>query len=509
MVYHKLVPQEGDSEEQSPLSHFLAGSSITRRLGQQWTDKALRHRFALGSGPSGVGKSILMHQVVVPALRNEDANAPIIAFMPSDSPLGFFDSLWKSLGNSEQLPAKSEEALSKALISSSPTGRSILVIDGLDQIFSQSESEAARALAFLWELVQQGSATVIGALRCPFLGPICRILSDHIPADDFLLRLTPPDEEDRNTLAREGVQLASPQLETTDPSVFNRLIREITRELDQAPQALTFLAPLLERWRSQVVSGDLSVMNFLRSNGLAGEIAVHIEEKFSALKPRLRKQLEPLLHLLVSWSDELSPVPCHVSYDTIQALGPDATELTNVLLYERVLYLSGDDTHAARVKLSHPGVLQQWAQAREILDEKYKELSAIKLLNAQALHWDSHGRRPEDQWLQNDVLLTAQTLLQKEGGSLPRITAEFLKTFEETASENNAPMRKLRQMVKPLSMLLILFAIMRGLVVITHANLGATGGPVMKATASSISPDSADSGSRDNDDVDPAILQSQ
>ena len=102
-----------------------------------------------------------------------------------------------------------------------------------------------------------------------------------------------------------------------------------------------------------------------------------------------------------------------------------------------------------------------------------------------------------------------QTLLQKEAGSLPRITAEFLKTFEETASENHAPMRKLRQMVKPLSMLLILFAIMRGLVVITHANLGATGGPVMKATASSISPDSADSGSRDNDDVDPAILQSQ
>ena len=494
MADHNLVPRAEDSQDKAPLPHVLAVSSITRRLGQQWTEKALSHRFALGSGPSGVGKSILMHQVVVPALRQEDANTPITAFMPSDSPRGFFDSLWRALGKcNEPLPDNPEEALTEALVSASPTGRSILVIDGLDQVFAQSESEAAQAVAFLWRLTQMGSATIVGALRCPFLEPICRLLPEAAPVEDFIVKLTPPAAEDRETLAKEGVQLACPDLETTDPSVFKRLIREITQELDQAPQALTFLSPLLERWRSQAACGDLSVMNWLRSNGLAGEIGAHIEEKFASLKPRLRKQLGPLLRLLVSWTDELSPVPCHVSYDAIEALGSDAIELTNVLLYERVLYLSGDDTDAARVKLIHPGVLQQWSQVREMLDEERKDLSARRLLDAQALHWDSNGRRTEDQWLEGDLLLTAQTLLNKEAANLPRITADFLRTFEQAASQRSAPMQKLRQMVKPLSMLLILSAIARSLLVMTHADLGASSEPVMKATASRLGSDSVES----------------
>lgn len=491
MAEHRLALQTEAPRGNSPVPHVLAVASITQRLGQQWIEKARHHHFALASGPSGIGKSILMHQIVVPALRNEDEETPIIAFMPGDSSQGFFDSLWKALGKTEPLPDDPQEALTESLVSFSPTGRSILVIDGLDQVFSQSNIAADQALAFLWKAAQENYATVIGALRCPFLEPISKLLPANISVDDWLIEVTPPGSEDRRILATEGVQLVSPQLEKTDPGVLKRLIREINHELDQAPQALAFLSLLLERWRSQVACGDLSVMNWLRSNGLAGEIAAHIEEKFSSLKPRLRKQLGPILRLLVSWSDELSPIPCHVSYQEIETLGGDAIELTNVLLYERVLYITGDSIDSARVNFIHPGVIQEWTKAREILDEERKDLSAKRLLDAQALHWDSNGRRPEDQWLEGDVLLTAQTLLLREAANLPRITADFLRTFDEEANERVATTRKLRQIVKPLSMLLILIAITRSLLVMTQADLSPSG-PIMEATATRSNSDASE-----------------
>ena len=227
------------------------------------------------------------------------------------------------------------------------------------------------------------------------------------------------------------------------------------------------------------------MINWLHSGGLAGEIATHIDRKFQSLKPRLKRQLEPLLRLLVTWNEELTPSSTAIPFKAIEAIGPDATELTNVLLYERCLYLTGDDITEAQVQLTHPGLLQRWAIAKEMLEEVRRDLSSRRLLDAQALHWDSNGRRPEDQWLENELTLTAQTLLQKESDSLPRLTREFLTTFQQAEEQSSTtPLRKIKQLVKPLSIVILSFALVREFV---------TPSPPQEATPHATSPIKASS----------------
>jgi hypothetical protein len=116
-----------------------------------------------------------------------------------------------------------------------------------------------------------------------------------------------PDSEARRVLAWEGVRMVTPDIKQTDPTVFQRVTDQIAQQLTSAPHAMPFLDQLLESWKDHVDGGDLSIMNWLRAGGLAGLVSMHAENKFKSLKPRLRRQLESVIEILVSWDEDLSP----------------------------------------------------------------------------------------------------------------------------------------------------------------------------------------------------------
>ena len=447
------------------LPQILAVSSVSKDLAAQWIARAREHALVFAVGPSGVGKSVLMHQVVVPALRQSDhQNGTITPFMPGDDPRGFFQSLWNALGGGtgELMPSDPHQSVLAQLKASQAHGRPILIIDGLDQIFARTEEEAAQAIQFLWEISQSGLAVVLAALRCPFRDKVARLLpKEALETKEVFVEVNLPDAQARRVLAWDGLRMVTPELEQSAPSVFQRVTDQIAQQLTQAPHALPFLNPLLESWKDHVACGDTSVMNWLRAGGIAGLVASHAETKFIALKPRLRRQLENVIEALVTWDDDLSPIVMEVPYSHIQALGADASELVNVLIYERVLHVTGEDTDNAMVALSHPDLISHWKRASKVVEEMRRDRNARRLMDAQAVHWDSNGRRSEDRWLEGDLVIIAETLLRSDTSSLPPLTQEFLKTFDSEPTQAKPKIGRLKRLVKPLALVLVVFAMAR------------------------------------------------
>jgi hypothetical protein len=150
-----------------------------------------------------------------------------------------------------------------------------------------------------------------------------------------------------------------------------------------------------------------------------------------------------------------------VPYSKIEALGHEATELVNVVIYECILYLTGEDTSRAYVSLTHPEVVSQWKRARKIIENKRRDLASRRFLDAQAILWDFNGRRPEDRWLKGELVSTAETLLRSDISSLPLLTQEFLKTFETEAIQEKPKFGRLKRLVKPLTLILFTSALIR------------------------------------------------
>ncbi len=446
------------------LPQLMGALSSSQKFATRWLDQVEEHGFALAAGPSGVGKTAIMHQLVLPPLRRAHPESKIVSFMPGDCSQGFFSSLWRAMGGGHHV--ESVEAAVRGKLTT--LKHTILAIDGFDQVFAEAEEAIVRIIAFLREIVTEGRSKVVGALRSPFSKAVEQRISEVFPGVILYREDLTPDE--LRQVAIEGVSYFTPELKGSERALFDQVTNSVAEQLVRGPHALPFMHAYLETWKTHFDGGDHSFVSWASSTNLAQVAGQHAEETVGTLKPRLRRELESLTETLIAWDEDLKAHVRHTPYKEIQAMGPIVTELVDVLIYERILYVSGSDLADATVALSHPDILDTWSSLQKTVQAMRRDRSHRQMLHAQALRWDSNGRRSEDRWLDRELLMVAETLLRNEADTLPPVMRDFLRTFDaETESEKASTKASLRKrLLRGAFGLVAFFGITGGLMGFSH-----------------------------------------
>ncbi len=433
--------REGRFESVVPTQ--LHGDVCRRAIGQE-IEKKFRKNTMDGagllilSGPSGIGKSMTLRHTLIPQISGL-SNSLRIELMPNDHEEGFFPSLGAHLPLPQSMDWRCPSVCAAALESLRLTYRGglFLVIDAFEQIFDGG-SDGKAEMDFLWQLIGDGTIHVIATLRSPFLRPCLNLLERYTNRpNDFFVRMAVPGKAMQQALVESELGRALPKEGPSVGKDHGRIANYLVDQLDQAPYAVPFISRFVGRYASEEANDPDT---WLQQGGLAKIMVTHAETTLDDLKPRLQKQFNTLAKALVGWDEDCMPVLDDVRYGDLAKLGDDTKTLLDVLIHERLIYLTGDDPDSAAVNFAHPDILFQWPRLKSLLDEERDDRQSRQELDERATAWDRNGRQDEDRWLDNRLLVYAEALLKGTNNGLRPVTRDFLQTFhEEEEPQKNAP----------------------------------------------------------------------
>ncbi len=341
-----------------------------------------RPRFLLLCGASGTGKSSLALAGAVPALLAADPDLIFRRMRPGGDPL---------------------LALTQALAGLEEGRAALLVVDQLEEIFTQTGAAAVRQ-AFLQKLWALASAPepglrVLLTLRVDFIGRCGEVVLD---ASGLRLDRVAYDEAHRSFVA----QLAPAQLRAAiveparkvglqlSPGLAERMLAEVDAEPGALPLLQDALDMLWQKRKGQTLSQDVY-------DGLGGVVGT-LRGRADAVLEQLtgRGELEVTKRLLIS----LSAVAEESGLDTRARLRrsdlwasfaaeaiPAAERVLQDLVAARLLVLDGDG-EGATVEVAHEALIRKWPQLRSWLDEQRAGLLAKRRIHDAARQWERSGR---------------------------------------------------------------------------------------------------------------------
>ncbi|HKN51093.1 MAG TPA: helix-turn-helix transcriptional regulator, partial [Amycolatopsis sp.] len=214
--------------------------------------RALRNgKPAILVGPSGVGKSSLLHAALLPALARDSidgsASWPVLAMTPTADP-------------------GAELARRARLVPETSAGRIVLVVDQFEELFTLCGSEADRAafISALTGIAATGRALVVLALRADFYDRCLRYPELLAAFRTNQLTVGPMTEPQLRAAITRPAELAGLRME---PGLADLLLAETE------PGALPLLShALLATWQERE-GNTLTVAGYRRTGGIANAVA--------------------------------------------------------------------------------------------------------------------------------------------------------------------------------------------------------------------------------------------
>ena len=367
-------------------------------------------------GPSGSGKSSVMHAGLLPALSvgvvpgSERWRQVVIR--PGEHPL-------RELGDATA--AAGDERL-------------LVAVDQFEETFTQCEDEAERA-AFVGELVQMATQgrerrIVVLAIRADHYGRCAaypelagllapnHVLVPPMAADDLARAIERPAE-------RCGLRV--------EPALTAALIADVANE----PGALPLLSSaLLELWQ-QRDGRQLTLLAYERAGGVKGAVARLAERAFSRLDDPRQEIARSVLLRLADIGEEGTVERRRVPLDSLQVAGDEAaTGIVGLLADGRLLTIG-----AGWVELAHEALLREWPRLSGWIEEDLAGLRIQRALTTAAHEWLALDR--DDGALYRGVRL-AEALAWRDARS-PALTAlerEYLESAERLRDRERTARRR-------------------------------------------------------------------
>jgi hypothetical protein len=311
-------------------------------------------------GNSGSGKSSLLRAGVLPAL---DPAAGAVVELRVDPDLA------------ERLAA-------------SPPGRSCVVIDQFEELFTAIADPGARdeIAGALLDRRNAGDQLIL-ALRGDFYGHLATVPALLGLVDEASVLVGPPTGVELREAVEGPALLAGIAIE---PGLVDLVLRDVA---DQ-PGSLPLLShALYETWNRQR-GGILTVSAYRQVGGVEGAIArtadrVFVEQLDAAGQTLARR----LLLRLVASSDEGPDARRRLPAADLAALAPapGGTAVVDRLVAARLITV--DDSGA---ELAHEALLRAWPRLQRWIDEDREGLRQERRIAEQAALWDAGGRQPAD-----------------------------------------------------------------------------------------------------------------
>ena len=404
------------------------------------------HPTLLLVGPSGSGKTSLIQAGLLARLTRRWV---VLEVRPGDHPLqDLARSLEPWVSTASEQPQRTDLArllgqapamlgLLLEQVAQQQSSQVLLVVDGLEQVRSESQHTSLVEAALGASTDGAGPVRVMLVLRDDWLG---RVASLPAPVRGALARA-------RITLlgcptpASLRHLLEAPLRDTGFRFEDEALVEQMVGEISGRPAGL----PLLQFTARALWDRRDRAANLLRRSdyeaigGVAGALAKHADTVLDALPPVLLPGARKILLRLVTSEGDSRPL---AEEELLDGMGARASETLERLVQGRLVVVQRADARTGRgdhepqgadsdngersaeLELAHESLMRSWGRLRSWLHEDRMRLGLTEELEQAARLWRRRGSLPQELW-RGDALAEARRLL--EGQSLSEQASRFLE----------------------------------------------------------------------------------
>jgi DNA-binding SARP family transcriptional activator/WD40 repeat protein len=345
-----------------------------------------RHGLLALVGPSGSGKSSLMHAGIGARLRQR--GTALVPLTPGRHP---------------------SQALS-ALATAGPGDA--LLVDQAEELFTLCE-DPDETRAFLDALVEEGAQRPVAvALRADRLADLSTYAAFSRVVERGMYLVGGLDEEGLRSAVEGPARQAGLLLE---PGLVDLLVSEVRDD----PGALPLLShALLETWKRRE-GNTLTVEGYRASGGIHGAVAQSAERLYADVQPDQRGALRDLVLRLLAPGTEGEPVRTRVPR---RLIGTDAEHDRLVEMLVAARLVTSDD---GVLEITHESLARAWPRLRGWLEDDIDGRRILHHLSSTADAWEGLGR-PDSELYRGVRLTRAVEWWTGTGASLTDVERDFL-----------------------------------------------------------------------------------
>lgn len=409
-----------------------------------------KNRFVVLVGPSGGGKSSVVHAGLIPRLRRSAGNQfwDFVLMRPTDRPLrslatSLFSLLEPGLSGIEKTKgiqflvehfAEGTLDLSDLLVQARDRkpgiGPLLLVVDQWEELYTGRNKRAgARFIEQVLAALEKGLLWVVCTLRIDFVAKLLDEagLKDRLEGALVYLRRMHADE------MRSAIEEPAHKVGLTfQDGLVDRILDDLGEEPGQLP-LLEFV--LTELWKKRQ-DGLLRHADYEELGGGRKALASRAEEIFAGLPADYQEAVRRLFLQLVRPGEGTQDTRRRVDLEDI---GEAGREVIQPLVEARLLttHLTGEESDETEsienfeesegaVEMTHEALITHWDRLRKWLDENRDFLLWRERLRLARSAWESEGRDPGF-LLTRAPLVEAEEWITRQRSDLNEAEADFIE----------------------------------------------------------------------------------
>lgn len=416
-IHHFVNPYKGLRPfAEADSRDFFGREKLVEALLNRFRGNDPWRKFLAVVGPSGSGKSSVVHAGLLPQLRKGQPtgaeNWYIVNMVPRHNPLQQLktsllsvainpaDTMTNKLYND---PQGLLEAVNNVL---GEQDNLLLVIDQFEEVFTlvEDENERQQFLDLLYYAVtaEEQRLWVVITLRADFYDK--PLLYENFGAliqarTQVVLPLNAEELERAITGPAKQVGL----------EVDTDLVAAIIADVREEPGALPLLQYALTEVFAKRTGNRLNLEAYQASGGVLGALARRAEEVYQSLSKEQQALAEQIFLRLVSLGEGTEDTRRRALYSELTNLSTSADVLQSVLdafgHYRLLTFDRDPNTREPTVEVAHEALLREWRRLQEWLDNNRHDIRLQRMLDAAATDWQTANQ-------DNSYLLSGARLAQ-------------------------------------------------------------------------------------------------
>ena len=342
-------------------------------------------------GPSGSGKSSLVHAGLVPAFRRR--GALVVSMVPATEPFAELEAALRRVATVEDEASIAARlrapgglvAVAADLVE--PGKQLVLVVDQFEELWTLVDSDATRdrfaALLAHATTDMQSTLRVVVTLRADLydrplqhgvLGPI---------ASDSTFAVTPMTSAELQVAIVEPAERVGVRFE---PGLVATMVGDVVSRPGALPLLQFTLTELFERRRGTTVTAG----EYTELGGIGGALASRAEQIYAEMNVSAQTDVRKLFTQLVTPGDDNDDLRRRATTEELATVAPAVIDryLTNRLLVSDHHPITREPT----IEVAHEALLREWPRLREWIDEDRDSIRMRRLITQTANEWQDAGR---------------------------------------------------------------------------------------------------------------------
>lgn len=365
-------------------AEFHGRDALVRELVARTSDEPL----VAVVGPSGSGKSSLVHAGAVPELRRRGAF--VVSMIPGADPFAELDSALQRVvrtdGDRLRDRLRAPDGLLRIAADVAGDEPMVLVIDQFEELWTLVDDPKVRE-RFLASLVAatepQRVIRIVVTMRADFydrplghhlLGPVVRRSTFPVP------EMTTSELHDAivQPAVRVGVRF--------EPELVARMIADVISR----PGALPLLQFALTELYDRRTDGVVDVAAYEELGGVAGALVRRAEDAYADLQPRHHDDVRRFFTQLVTPSDDSDDVRRRATHDELTNVSP--TVIDRYLEHRLVVTDVHPITREPTLEVAHEALLREWPRLHSWIDADRDVIRTRRAIATAAREWEERDR---------------------------------------------------------------------------------------------------------------------